>query len=316
MTLRQEEEMTELNDSQRMQRFPSASRSFSKNKRSRVASPMPRSSTMGHPVEDINQAARNIVDGEYGKAATLLTKTLKKLKLILSGDAKVVMPAKTRSIETSERKTHCYQCGHKHKDSDFSQSSCSALQYDFFDTSAEHFVKTSVPVQEHDEPRFKTVCVFTKPLVVNGDYFGVSFDARLCQDLSCVVMFNLALSHQLEAIELSKSSTGQEKRSLNCLQKSMNLYGFCQQMINNHSVRVRDPAVHCMALVSNLGQIHHLLGDSKKERACNEYLLSVLMYTIDGRKDENPIYNHLVFDGFLSIVEHLVIAKDCTAPAA
>ena len=80
-----------------------------------------------------------------------------------------------------------------------------------------------------------------------------------------------------------------------------------------------------MALVCNLGQIHHLVGNQITTQQCNEYLLSLLMYTVIGRKGEDDDDGHSCtctecgdhfLSGFLAIVEHLIISKETTAPAA
>eukprot|EP00533_Pseudo-nitzschia_delicatissima_P016840 CAMPEP_0197264190 /NCGR_PEP_ID=MMETSP1432-20130617/1644_1 /TAXON_ID=44447 /ORGANISM="Pseudo-nitzschia delicatissima, Strain UNC1205" /LENGTH=262 /DNA_ID=CAMNT_0042728811 /DNA_START=139 /DNA_END=927 /DNA_ORIENTATION=- len=262
---------------------------------------------MDHLVKDINESSKYILGGDYATSIFLLTKALKKTKLIISLDAiETFAPTDRQSNDCNEN---------KQEDPDRFKSPGDALEYDFFDMAPENFLNTSVPVQEGGFCKFRRVSVFATPLTVKGDLFGVSLDAPLCHDLSCVVIYNLALSHQLQAITLFKSAEENEELALHYLKKAMSLYQICQQMFKKHSTQVRDPALHCMGLVSNLGQIHHLNGDSQKARECNEYLLSVLMYTIDRSKGESPYFDHLVLDGFLCIVEHL-ISDDCTTPAA
>lgn len=326
---RREQEMTGIDDAERRRSFPMETGSSSTNpiasqpndKRSRVSSSAnlkSRTNAMDHPVEDINASAKYILGGDYGTSIFLLTKALKKIKLIISGDAKVATPAEPESIETFAprdlQRSGCIE--NKQEDRDRFKSSGDAFEYGFFDMAAENFLNTSVPMQEGGFCKFRRVSVFETPLTVKGDLFGVSLDTPLCHDLSCVVMYNLALSHQLQAIALFKFAEENGELASHYLKQAMSLYQLCQQMFKNHSTQVQDPALHCMGLISNLGQIHHLNGDSQKARECNEYLLSVLMYTVDGSKGQSPHFDNLVLDGFLSIVEHLVISDDCTAPAA
>eukprot|EP00533_Pseudo-nitzschia_delicatissima_P006033 CAMPEP_0116080942 /NCGR_PEP_ID=MMETSP0327-20121206/1940_1 /TAXON_ID=44447 /ORGANISM="Pseudo-nitzschia delicatissima, Strain B596" /LENGTH=226 /DNA_ID=CAMNT_0003571659 /DNA_START=62 /DNA_END=742 /DNA_ORIENTATION=+ len=161
---------------------------------------------MDHPVEDINASAKYILGGDYGTSIFLLTKALKKIKLIISGDAKVATPAEPESIETFAprdlQRSGCIE--NKQEDRDRFKSSGDAFEYGFFDMAAENFLNTSVPMQEGGFCKFRRVSVFETPLTVKGDLFGVSLDTPLCHDLSCVVMYNLALSHQLQAIALFK----------------------------------------------------------------------------------------------------------------
>jgi hypothetical protein len=297
-----------------------------------VVSSMPQVSTMMHPVKEINRISQLIVEEDYDAAILSLTKALKNIKLVLSGDAKIAMPKEPESIESEDQMSDdanwIYQCDCKEEQDSRSSTTSSVFKYDFHYPSqnSSSFLKTSVAVQgpsaaQHEQnARIQTVCIFKNPLIVKGDCFGATLDSHLCEELSSVAIYNLALSHQLKAIALSTSSHHRDLLSSQAyLYKALNLYEYSHQIFKNQAILVRVPAIHCMALVSNLGQIHHLLGDAAKAQQCNEYLLSVLMYTIDGRKAKNfenrQKGEHLV-EGFLAIVQHLIISNDCTAPAA
>jgi hypothetical protein len=333
---------------------------------------MPQTNTMMHPVEEINQITRKIVCGDFDGAIVSLTKTLKNIKLVLSGDAKITMPLKNKlhqhanndsstsnSNNEDQNMSDCNDsnnnsCMGDDRDKDdekdlFVSTTSSAFEYDFFhpsDNTYSPFLKTSVAFQERRDERHqriqvqeRSVTIFQNPLIVKGDCFEVPLDSYLCEELSCVAIYNLALSHQLKAISLSQqlsrysvsSQLQQQQRIQAYLHKALSLYEYSHQIFKNQAIPVRVPALHCMALVSNLGQIHNLLGKSTKAQQCNEYLLSVLMYTIDRRKETNNNNNDAMplpqrqqqqqrddtlLDGFLTIVQHLVISEDCTAAAA
>jgi len=296
-----------------------------------VVSSMPQVSTMMHPVKEINRISQLIVEEDYDAAILSLTKALKNIKLVLSGDAKIAMPKEPESIESEDQMSDddwINQCDCKEEQDSRSSTTSGAFKYDFHYPSqnSSSFLKASVAVQgpsaaQHEQnARMRTVCIFKNPLIVKGDCFGVTLDSHLCEELSCVAIYNLALSHQLKAIALSTSSQHRDLLSSQAyLYKSLSLYEYSHQIFKNQAIPVRVPALHCMALVSNLGQIHTLLGDAAKAQQCNEYLLSVLMYTIDGGKAsnfENKRKGEHLVEGFLAIVQHLIISDDCTAPAA
>jgi hypothetical protein len=337
---------------------PAQSSSWAGSKRSRMISgglvvpSMPQPNTMMHPVEEINQISRKIVNGDFDGAIVSLTKTLKNIKLVLSGDAKITMPpAKESSKKKNEDQTmsddpNWMDEQRDHKKENENVSLPCAFEYDFFYPSQHNyssFLKTSVTVQKrssyrHEQHQTQTiqvqqrsVTIFQNPLIVKGDCFEVPLDSHLCEELSCVAIYNLALSLQLNAISLSSKSTSKSDSSASQTQaylfKALSLYEYSHQIFKNQAIPVRVPTLHCMALVNNLGQIHHLLGKSTKAQQCNEYLLSVLMYTIDVRKETNnnnlqttppqqQQRDDMLLDGFLTIVQHLIISEDCTAAAA
>lgn len=295
------------------------------NKRKRISTSsflpiVPQTNLTEHPVNSINCATKNIVDGDYCAAIGLLTNTLKNIKLILAGDANVTMPTEPEFIRTIDQRSDPNRTGTDRNDGKQEDSLCSktqgAFEYDFCYSSTSSFLTTSVPFDGCDTTR--TVSIFANPLVAKGDAFGVSLDARLCQELSCAAIYNLALAHQLQAIRLFQSHN-HVSSSLAYLNKALSLYEYSHDIFKNHDLPLRVPAILCMALVSNLGQIHHLMGNLFKAKQCNEYLLSVLMCTIDRRKDEylaSLQSGDRLMDGFLTIVQHLIISEDCTAPAA
>jgi len=220
------------------------------------------------------------------------------------------------------------QMNYENKEDNSPPNTSAAFEYDFYHSSEEHsscFLSASVAVEARGQAIEKrTVSIFQNPLIVKGDCFDAPLGSRVCEELSCVAIYNLALAHLLKAIAMADAAKAPEHRDLPnsraYLCKAMSLFEYSHQIFKHQSVPVRMPALHCMALVSNLGQIHHLFGDMARSNQCHEYMLSVLMYAIDAERVRNqrlPERDQQAVDGFLAIVQHLVISEeDCMAPAA
>jgi hypothetical protein len=150
--------------------------------------------------------------------------------------------------------------------------------------------------------------------MVRGDHF---LDTQACEELSYVAIYNLALAHHLKSVELAACcSSDPSKKLLNLRQvylcKALSLYEHSHLLLMRQSVNIGVPVIHSMALVSNLSQIHHALGDHDKAEMCMQYLLSTIMYVIDCGKVD-ALGNSM--DGFLSMILPL-ISGDVPAPAA
>jgi len=376
-----------------------------------------------HPAKLINETSWLIVNGEYDDAIVSLTHTLKTLKLVLSGDAKILIPSDEMNNEEDEDnddKGHHqeYHDDDDQDDDDFcmdvddddehdadtatdaansssssssrtasrntrprpsstpssssSSSSSDGFRYDFFTSpSASCFLKTAVAVngrhsignnnrcytnsttvnphdaqdQEQEEQQQQQqqhklqVSIFRDPILVRGDHFHSPLDVEVCEQLSYVAIYNLALSHHLKSVQLSQEQEEEEEeeqRQLQLyttasssfsasrkkranenirriyLQKALSLYEHSHQILMKQTINVGVPVIHSMALVSNLGQIHHSLGDHHKAGMCMQYLLSTMMYVIDCGK-VNTLGKSM--DGFFNMILPL-IAKDDPAAAA
>mmetsp|Transcript_15021 Transcript_15021/g.34822 ORF Transcript_15021/g.34822 Transcript_15021/m.34822 type:complete len:297 (-) Transcript_15021:101-991(-) len=296
---------------------------------------------MSHPAKLINEASNLIVKGEYDKAIISLTNTLKTLKLVLSGDARILVP-KELEDENDE------------SDMDFSDSYSShfeSFEYDFFSSpTSSSFLKTVVAVNGRGSTRSRFththdsssdshegmcrdascscrithsdctncpqhelhVSIFRDPIMVRGNHFRSPLNLRVCEELSYVAIYNLALAHHLKSVELAYSPAQQQSRRV-YLQKALSLYEHSHQILmKQQRINVGTPVIHSLALVSNLSQIHHALGDHTKAEMCKQYLLSTMMYVIDCGKVDS-LGNSL--EGFFSIIQSL-IAGDVPAAAA
>lgn len=242
------------------------------------------SSTMSHPAEQINQNNWKIANREYDDAIESLTRTLKILKLYLSGDChtKVAIPAELHRGEDSDRSDKCTLS---------SMSSADGFDYDFFslpNTSSFLRFSDSACIDSTFEYRDDDndascsdsesplqLSLFRDPIMV---LYRKPLDMQICRELTYVSLYNLALSYHLKSLEPGASSTSQIRMSH--LQKALSLYELSQVLQMEKSITIRVNAVHSMALVSNLRHIHHELGNSEKADMCSEHLLATMMYIL------------------------------------
>jgi len=336
---------------------------------------------MSHPAKQINRTSCQIVNGEYDEAIVTLTNTLKTLKLVLSGDAKILVPKEMEYEDEDENEIDIDDDFMDSCEESASSSSASAssttkyssspasdcFQYDFYSSpTSSSFLKTTVSLKgrtirssrilNHSSSNVNAesekhsgssssssssanasasvvpqhqlqVSIFQDPIMVRGDHFRASLDIQICEELSYVIIYNLALAHHLKSVELAaclscSSSSGSvlTDRSTKQLQnlrrvylhKALSLYEHSHQILMKQSINIGVPVIHSMALVSNLSQIHHALGDHGKAEMCMQYLLSTIMYVIDcGNVD--ALGNSM--DGFFNMILPL-ISGDVPAPAA
>jgi hypothetical protein len=118
--------------------------------------------------------------------------------------------------------------------------------------------------------------------------------------VSVMIIFNLALAHQLSAVGNNKKQSK--------LGKAAKLYELCFSLQRDE--HFENNVLFTMATVNNLGIIHHKLNDGETANKCFEYLLSTLMFLIDcGEGDACEL------DGFLRNVS-ILISAPCSAAAA
>jgi tetratricopeptide (TPR) repeat protein len=120
---------------------------------------------------------------------------------------------------------------------------------------------------------------------------------------SVIIIFNLALAHQLAAKKQSS------KRSRQYLRKAARLYELAHGLYNENS-EFEESAVFIMASVNNLGLIYQELRDANKAQKCFQHLLSTLMFLVDCGEG-----NVSEFEGFFRNTSHLIV-QETTAGAA
>jgi len=291
---------------------------------------------MSHPAKQINESSHQIVNGEYDAAIGSLTKTMQVLKLVLSG------PDTTMRIPKEMEDENDDDCRMDQSDSSVSLSG--NFEYDFVSSpSSSSFLKTIVaidgcnirspriltPTNESSSsrssdcnksnrsvtsgPQHLQVSIYRDPIIVKGNHFASPLDLRLCEELSYVALYNLALAHHLKSAELAADLSKQKLRR-QYLYKALSLYEHSHQLLMQQTgnINIGVPVVHSMALVSNISQIHHAFGDHGKTEMCMQYLLSTIMYVIDCGKADT-LGNSM--DEFFNLVSP-IISGDLSAPAA
>jgi hypothetical protein len=228
---------------------------------------------MAHPSTLNNKAVHQIQDGRYHEAISTLTKALKTVKLVASGDA---MISGTIEDESPESDFHC----------------------EFITTS-----RASSFLRIVEKGGICESSIFRDPIHITGALLPATA-LENCELLSYVILYNLALSHHLRSMEEQTERTQTE-----CLQKALTLYEHAHHIMTNQEADVA--LLHTMAITSNLGNIHLMLGDEERAHRCSQHLLSTILYIVDAgeaRKIE-------VLDGFFRNVMPL-ITNASSAPAA
>ncbi|CAB9515612.1 expressed unknown protein [Seminavis robusta] len=123
---------------------------------------------------------------------------------------------------------------------------------------------------------------------------------------SSSILFNLALSYHLAAMEHASSNEQKMKR---LLQKALTFYKLAYTMMQDTK---NNGVMETMAIANNLGHVQLTVGDSDKARQCYEHLLSTIMFVAD-TGDRNSIPQ---FDGFFHSVQAVVLPFGTTAQAA
>jgi tetratricopeptide (TPR) repeat protein len=118
---------------------------------------------------------------------------------------------------------------------------------------------------------------------------------------SFILLYNLALSHQLSALDGDDTA----KR----LRKALALYELAYTIQMTEDIELT--ALQTMAMVNNLGQIHTALDNEENARQCFQHLLSTIMFLNDcGERDSVE-----QMEGFIANVMPLIIIGG-TSPAA
>ena len=183
-----------------------------------------------------------------------------------------------------------------------------------------------------DDSKGNAVCdkelqfLYAKPIQMPTDLCEFHYTASVTA--SVIVIFNLALTHQLCAIECttnpknrwedSASRRSSNKMALSYFRKAANLYELAHRL--QEEEELQSTTFFVMAILNNMGLIHQVLNQTSVADQFFQDLLSTLMYVIDGQyyscpKEEVWLGSSDV-DGFLRNTMHLVSKKGRTAAAA
>jgi hypothetical protein len=107
---------------------------------------------------------------------------------------------------------------------------------------------------------------------------------------SSMVIFNLALAHQLTAME-----EGNDSREM-MLRKALKIYELGFNMVLQKEYADEPSTMYILATVNNLGLAHQHLNDRYTATKCFKHLMSSLMYLIDCGVGDSSNWD---FEGFL-----------------
>jgi hypothetical protein len=126
--------------------------------------------------------------------------------------------------------------------------------------------------------------IFTSPIVVN--HVVSLSDPSSFERLSYVLLYNLALAHHLMAMSYDASDDAtpdQRTQAKNAQRKALVLYEKSHFLLSRASQNWDVSVLHALAILCNLGDLHHAMGNEEKSEYCYQNLLSTILCIIDNR---------------------------------
>ena len=185
----------------------------------------------------------------------------------------------------------------------------------------------------HNDDNYLTGFSYHRPLFIRQSsaveecrYVGVK--------LMIIIIFNVALAHQLKArtiaINMSANDTRAIQNRLLSLQKAAHLYGLLQYTLEKHEILHDRAGLRLrVLLLNNLGEAHRLAGEPIKSTLCLEHLLQTMMYVLHGignsglgghdndrdGGEQQDLFAPNEIDGFFRNIQ-AIMAKDCVCANA
>ena len=128
--------------------------------------------------------------------------------------------------------------------------------------------------------------------------------------ISAIIIFNLALTHHLEALETQQICN---TTVTSTLRKSAKLYQLAFNMLQEVTVQSNN-LIFAMATVNNLGLVFEMLEDDDAAHECFEQLLSTLMFLVDC--GDGAAVSKFGNGVFFRTISHLISRADVAAAAA
>jgi hypothetical protein len=157
--------------------------------------------------------------------------------------------------------------------------------------------------------------IFTDPILVNPH--DISPPASPCQvkrgmmKLTVILVFNMALSHHLKAMNSYDGIPS--NRSLD-LQSAFSLYELSCKTQIQHDIKLSE--IHAMAHINNLGQIAAARGNKVAARQIFRLLLNRLILYMESTSDKERRRHRAVEEGFRQNTSLAILQDPVTAPAA
>lgn len=152
--------------------------------------------------------------------------------------------------------------------------------------------------------------IFCDPIMVDENDLNSQNEGDILR-FTMILIFNLALSQQLRAVEFKTISRSAFRTTL---KKSLALYSLLYKMQMEKGTGSGLSYIHTMALINNLAQIHAVNEDEEKSRRCLGYLLNYLIFYTECIGKKNQTADEM--DGFRSNIMPLILTDRALAPAA
>lgn len=144
--------------------------------------------------------------------------------------------------------------------------------------------------------------LFRSPIFIPSSQANDVASFKYYVKCSFILLYNLALTHHLSALEGSNTT----KR----LRKALSLYELAYTIQMTEDIQLT--VLQTMAIVNNLGLVHTALKNEAKATQCFQHLLSTIMFLTDC--DERDSVEQI--DGFVSNVMPLILKGSASAAAA
>jgi tetratricopeptide (TPR) repeat protein len=232
-----------------------------------------------------NKGVRLIESQQYDEAVVALSSGLSIVKKFLAGvgandaDADAMVEESDKDCGSDNQSPLCH----------FSQA-----------PKCVYHNKGDMEVEEDEEEQYDTPFVFRRPLVIPTENNQVTHFKHHVK-MSFVLLYNLALTHHLSALQGEKS----QKR----LRKALALYELAYTIQMNENIQLT--ILQTMAIVNNLGQIHAAMDNDEKAEQCFQHLLSTLMFVNDACDHDAADQ----IDGFISNVLSLILSSTAAGAA-
>ena len=141
---------------------------------------------------------------------------------------------------------------------------------------------------------------------------------------SLVVMFNLALSYHLLAVEMVEHQAYYQHGTVGYatyLKQALSFYDLSNAVMECEQIESGFNFIMC--LTNNVGHCHNVLGNQVKATQCFEHLLSIQAYLIDHNRcccheggHGQQVGDEVIDDGFIQNTSRFVVLKNHSAQAA
>jgi hypothetical protein len=252
----------------------------------------PTNSSIQQAIELNSQAVALIANRSFEAAIHTLTDALLASKKILhdSVDEADMVASARRSLD---------QCMIPSKQENRVDSNSSHLGDADSDSDADECVK--------QEEQGKHFYVYRRAIRIPISIKEATFESSVL--ISVIIMFNLALAHQLMALEIINKQQASFNGE-NLLRKAAKLYGLAFNLQRDEGME--NTILFTLATINNLGAIYQCLNESAAANKCFQHLLSTLMFLIEA--GERPPGGE--FEGYFRNTSNLIFHLGSAAAAA